>query len=83
MTASQREIPHIQCADTWPPGTCSRATMDAYVELERQKQIAIQKVQVGEGSGKVIVHYTSTVPHDWIKQALRGARDGILTDAKS
>lgn len=71
------EQPHIECVDVWPPGTISKPTMDAYVELGRRGEIKIERVQYGQNSGRITVIYASTIPQAWIRQALRKTRDKI------
>lgn len=66
----QRVKPHIPCVDHWPPGSCTQAAMQAYVELERTGAIAIDKVQICRNTGRVIVRYYSAAPQEWVRESM-------------
>lgn len=83
MPAKQKERPPMDTsdwtvvrpdqhyADVWNREALDKVRMDAYKEMESENQIWIDKITYDKGTGKVVVEYRSTVPHEWILDELR------------
>jgi len=67
--------PFIKCVDYWkekiPP-----EKLDAYRALIHARLIKKHHVLVNRQTGVTIVEYSSTVPHEWIREELKKISEG-------
>ena len=71
--------PEIRCSDYWPRGI-PKDKLRAYDAMIRAGQITKPHVVVNQATGSMAVTYSSTIPHEWIRQEMgRLATDGVQT----
>lgn len=63
-----------ECVDRWNPGTCSLAAMQAYKLLEFEGHIAIDRVEVGRKTERIIVRYRTEGTHAGALERLKAAK---------
>lgn len=73
----------IPCCDLWPPGTLTGHKMQAYKALIDEKRIARLRVTYDKVSRNTAIEYMSSLPHEWIRDALREKAMEILREEKS
>ena len=67
--------PFIKCVDYWP-GKIPEDRLAIYKQLIREGQILKHHVIYNQQTGTTTVEYSSTVPHEWILDEMRGRVNG-------
>lgn len=72
----------IRCCDLWPPDTLTGHKMQAYKALLDEKRIARLRVVYDKASRNTAIEYMSSLPHEWMREALREKAMEILNGEK-
>lgn len=64
-----KATPEIHCVDVWPNGL-GKDKLRAYKAMIDAGQITKRTCIINRATGRIMVDYYSTVPHEWIRQEM-------------